>query len=193
MCVIVSYNKPNKTKAASIGTNMSDKDALFGEFLRLWAFNTVVMFLAHTYLYKKKDNDPNQLLKRVPGWPLLGNIELIRDIKRFADVLKSYAEIYGKYVEIYLLGTRILLISDPVLVKEVLMKRPYRFRRAENLSRSVAGFDSVVTSLFFAEGEMWKRQRRLTSPSFSHRNVGNMGYVINQKLDELVARIQVGI
>ena len=183
---------------------MSDYVTFWVDFIQgkgTWVFDTEriiifscwIIFVLTVYsILTKKDNDPNKFLKRVPGWPLLGNIELVRDIKRFSDVLQSFADVYGKFIELNLMGNRIVLISDSSLVKEVLMKRPNGFRRGENLSRSVAGFDSVLTSLFFAEGNMWRRHRRLTAPSFSHRNVGNMGDVINDKLDELVARIQVG-
>ena len=71
------------------------------------------------------------------------------------------------------------------------MKRPSAFRRVESMSRSVEHFDSVLTSLFFSEGEMWKRHRRLAAPSFNHRNVGRMGEVINEKISDLITRLQV--
>ena len=175
-----------------------------------------VAYTVRSYLIKK-DDDPKKLLKRVPRWPVLGNIELLKgsilfsstsillfqffsfcshstcqpDIKRFGDVLKSIIDKHGKYVELSLMGQRILVITDPVIIKECLMKRPNGFRRAKSFESSTAEFDSVSNSLFFSEGEMWRRHRRLAAPSFNHRNVGRMGDAVNEKLNDLITRIQV--
>jgi cytochrome P450 len=40
------------------------------------------------------------------------------------------------------------------------------------------------SGLFFAEGESWSRQRRLTSPPFSHENVDLMSTSIAEAIDE---------
>ena len=106
--------------------------------------------------------------------------------------MKAFVDTHGKYVELSLLGQRILLIADAMTIKEILMKRPNGFRRAVSLIKSITGFDYALTSLLFSEGEMWRRHRRLASPSFNHRNVRLMGDVVNETIDGLIARIQVG-
>jgi cytochrome P450 len=65
---------------------------------------------------------------------------------------------------------RMVVTSDPDVVRDVLVKRPKGFRRTDSIEYPsiVLGFDKGV---FVAEGEDWGRTRRLTAPAFSHANL----------------------
>src|SRR6187200_2784423 len=64
------------------------------------------------------------------------------------------------------------LISDPEIVRSVVVGQAHRLRKGRGLqrARTLLG-DGLLTS----EGEVWRRQRRLIQPVF-HREVVN-GYV----------------
>jgi cytochrome P450 len=46
------------------------------------------------------------------------------------------------------------------------------------------------SGLFFAEVESWSRQRRLTSPPFSHKNIDLMSSSIALEVDSFILRLR---
>ena len=66
------------------------------------------------------------------------------------------------------LNSPTLVISDYALIKSALEQRPEGFQRSVRLTSIIneAGFRGVFT----AEGDVWKRFRRLTSPALSKSN-----------------------
>jgi cytochrome P450 len=46
------------------------------------------------------------------------------------------------------------------------------------------------SGVFFAEGESWSRQRRLTSPPFSHKNIDLMSSSIAIEVDSFILRLR---
>jgi cytochrome P450 len=69
------------------------------------------------------------------------------------------------------------------------MKRPKTFRRTRGFEVPTRLFD-FESSAFFAEGEAWSRQRRLTAPSFSHKNVKLMSGAISSEIDDYILRLK---
>jgi cytochrome P450 len=97
---------------------------------------------------------------------------------------------YGPLLEMRIFTRRILVVADPALVRECLLKRPKTFRRANSMTDQFHVFVHSTRSLFFAEGEMWARHRRLTAPSFSGKNVALMGTAIGEQIDQFLARLK---
>jgi cytochrome P450 len=83
-----------------------------------------------------------------------------------ADRLHFYTRIareYGDIVPFRILGYRILLISRPDLIEEVLVTKSKHFVKhfGARLCKPLLG-NGLVTS----EGDFWRRQRKLSAPAF---------------------------
>ena len=73
---------------------------------------------------------------------------------------------YGKVAAFRLGPKRLILLSDPSLIEEVLVAKNKSFKKhfATRLLRPVLG-----NGLLLSEGSQWLRQRRLVQPAFSRR------------------------
>lgn len=114
---------------------------------------------------RKKTGKNPKFVKKVPGYPLLGNVlSFLPDkiIGFFQEVPKKY----GPFAEINLFGRPALIISDINVAKEVFMKRPKKFRRTSLMDYSHEKLN-LTHGLFASEGNVWYRVRKATTTSFS--------------------------
>src|SRR5262245_12082651 len=120
---------------------------------------------------KKATVDParhaGRSLKDLPGpkgIPLLGNL-LQLDLNRLHLVLEKWCEEFGPIYTIDLPHRSALVIADPELINNILRERPETYRRVGSIEPifKVMGINGV----FSAEGESWRRQRRLTMQALS--------------------------
>jgi cytochrome P450 len=117
-------------------------------------------------IFGRKRTASHPLLKRVPGgYPLIGNLLDFLPHKMVATAAR-YPKLYGPFVEYYLLSTRSILVTDLNICREVLFKRPKKFRRIRSLDYGAVVFD-VISGLFQSEGSTWQRIRKATAPSFN--------------------------
>ena len=94
------------------------------------------------------------------GLPLLGNL-LQLDLKQLHRVLERWCDEFGTLYTFKLGRKLVVVIAEPELIQNILRQRPKVYRR-------VGAIESVftemgITGVFSAEGENWKRQRRLTA------------------------------
>ena len=93
------------------------------------------------------------------GVPFFGNafqFEKTRVHEKFAEWIGTY----GPFVRVRVGPRHLLLVGDHAVIGSVLRDRPERFRRPTNhgmIAREM-GFEE---GLFFANDEVWKRQRRM--------------------------------
>ncbi|RIB26170.1 cytochrome P450 [Gigaspora rosea] len=115
-------------------------------------------------------------LCKIPGPPvnnfILGHYaSLLRN--DLNDAFIHLAKQYGGIVRYHgLLNETNILISDPKLIKQVLINNTYDYQRLiflEILLRRLVG-----ESIIFAEGDSHKRQRKMMNPSFAFANVKEM-------------------
>ncbi len=103
------------------------------------------------------------------GWPLVGNLlQLERD--RVHHTVEQWALRYGPVFRIRLGPTPFLVVADHAAIAGVLRDRPDGFRRPPRLDiiwREM-GFSPGV---FGANGEAWKRQRRMVMAGFDPAHV----------------------
>ncbi|MDJ0752315.1 MAG: cytochrome P450 [Ardenticatenaceae bacterium] len=90
------------------------------------------------------------------------------DLKRLQtnqiEFLYDVQEKHGGIAHYKMLGVNLFFINDPQLIRELLIKNPHHTHRdplTTNVLRRVTG-DGV----FIAEGEKWRRQRKLVQPAF---------------------------
>ena len=92
------------------------------------------------------------------GWPLLGNALQIVPAQMHLQ-LEAWASEVGVPYRINLAGRKAVVFADPDVITQVLRDRPSGFRRLEQLE---SVFNELgVNGVFSAEGERWKRQRRI--------------------------------
>jgi len=92
------------------------------------------------------------------GLPVLGNVMAFRPT-RAHQVLEDWAQEYGPFFTFRLGPQRLVGVADPDAVKTLLRERPdkiARSRRVENVMHELG-----IDNLFAAEGEQWKRHRRI--------------------------------
>ena len=110
-------------------------------------------------------------LRDVPGprgWPLLGNLLEI-DLDRTHLSFEAFSRQYGPLFSFRLGPERCLGVADADLVRSLLRERPHDFRRLKTME-SVAR-ELGIHGVFSAEGDDWKRQRRLMMPAFREENL----------------------
>jgi cytochrome P450 len=109
---------------------------------------------------------PLRSLKSLPGprsLPLLGNALDVRP-ETIHLSLEAWARRYGPVFRFNLGPSPTLVISNPEAIRKMLVDRPSTFRRIRNIETVMGGMH--ILGVFAAEGEMWRRQRKLLNPGF---------------------------
>lgn len=107
-------------------------------------------------------------------------LELIPEIATHAPILSGTT------------GKRWHMVMDPDALKHILRDRVEDYPKSM-VTKLILG-PAIGESLFVAEGEHWKWQRRAAAPVFTHRNVAALAPVMSHAASRSVARIaaQVG-
>jgi len=104
-----------------------------------------------------------------PGLPIVGNLLQV-DRARIHQQVERWVQEYGPYFRFQLGHRRILAIADHQAMGTLLRDRPDGFRRTKKLAEISAEIGSAV-GVFGAEGEAWKRQRRMVMAGFDPRHL----------------------
>ena len=97
------------------------------------------------------------------GIPILGNALALKP-GRMHLVVEQWARQYGDYFRFRIAGRHILGVADPQAIQAVLKDRPDTFLRTARLVS--VGREVGLTGLFFANGDAWRRQRRMVMSAF---------------------------
>lgn len=108
----------------------------------------------------------------VPGArPFFGN-ELQGGIQNCTVALEDWASKYGHETGVFeftTMGRTILAVCCEDLLAQLDTYRPHEVVRRQNFSRAL---NSVgATGVFTAEGDVWKKERRLVGPALNRKNV----------------------
>lgn len=131
---------------------------------------------------------PAQRLADLPGpkgLPWLGNVHQL-DPARMHQALEDWAREYGSMYRFRFGSVTALCIAEPGLMNEVLRHRPKEFTRSQRLSGLIdeLGFKGV----FSAEGDAWKRQRKLVMRALTPEAVKNFFPIISTVTQRLEAK-----
>lgn len=120
-----------------------------------------------------------------PGHPVLGHL---RQFKLGAAVahMKAWAEQHGPIYRCRLLHRPVVVVADPSLVREVLRQRPQKIRRMQAMESILD--ELGLNGVFSAEGDDWRRQRRLVMSAFGRSKLADMQAVIATVTDRLLTR-----
>lgn len=127
----------------------------------------------------------------IPGWSQwITNLLPWRvNFDSLGFMLKN-ARQFGKFYAIWLGSKPIYVISDPNLVREILVERAKEFHKADLVKQAVGPF--AGNGLFTNEGDFWRRQRKLAQPAFHHGRIEAYGATMVQQTLEMLASWQSG-
>lgn len=115
---------------------------------------------------------PTRSIADLPGpraLPLVGNLLTI-DPPRFHRQVEQWCREYGPYFRLQMGRHAVLVVGDHAAVADVLRDRPDGFRRTVLLERIGAEM-GLKQGVFGANGEVWKRQRRMVMAGFDPAHV----------------------
>ncbi len=120
------------------------------------------------------------------GWPVLGNLPQF-DIPRFHAQLEGWAKIYGPMYRLRMGPRDVLVVSQPDLIASILRDRPNGWSRFGSMRAVI--HEMGVDGLFNAEGESWRRQRRLVTAAFTPSHLKRYFPLIKLMTERLKGRL----
>jgi cytochrome P450 len=90
---------------------------------------------------------------------------------------------YGNVANFRIANARVYLLSNPELIKEVLVRNYSNFTKGRVIRSNRALLGS---GLLTNEGEFWRRQRRLSQPAFHREHIAGYAKVITQFTNRLM-------
>jgi cytochrome P450 len=122
-----------------------------------------------------------------PGLPLLGNAHQLLRSTRIHLVAEEWARRYGPIVRINVGRQLIIAVADADAINEILRDRPEGFRRWRDQRAVIEEMNG--SGVFIAEGEEWKRQRRLVVTALNTHYVHRYFDVIRTSTERLRRRL----
>ncbi len=104
-----------------------------------------------------------------PGWPSVGNLFQL-DRARVHQTVEQWCRQYGPVFQMKLGTTRFVVVSDHEAIGAVLRDRPDGFRRPPRLE-VVWREMGLAPGVFGANGDAWRRQRRMVMAGFDPSHV----------------------
>jgi cytochrome P450 len=98
------------------------------------------------------------------GWPVLGNLPQIRPARLHLQ-LHAWAQQHGRFFQLRFGKHRVLVTVDHEAMSAMLRDRPDGFRRSQDMER-IGKEMGLKAGLFGANGDEWKRQRRMVMAAF---------------------------
>ena len=102
----------------------------------------------------------------MPGprpWPLVGNLPQV-DPQRMHAALEAWADEYGPLYRFRMGRRQTLVVARKDLIAQMLRDRPDGWRRLQSMQEIIREMGSH--GLFSAEGDDWRRQRKLVMAAF---------------------------
>ncbi|CAD5235128.1 unnamed protein product [Bursaphelenchus xylophilus] len=131
--------------------------------------------------------------KGIPGpkpTPFVGNLMEIRNQKAYSLNLAEWTKQYGDVYGIQKGRTNILVISNPKLIKEVIVDKFEIFHARESPPSRGDPETMPRANVFSAAGKRWKRLRTLASPAFSVANLKKVMPIIDESADEMMKHLE---
>ena len=133
-------------------------------------------------------------LPHPPRLPLVGNAHQLVRTSRVHSIAERWAGRYGPIVRVDIGRRRLVGISDADEIHRILRERPQGFRRwrdQEVVSREISMLagESSAAGVFIAEGDDWKRQRRLVITALNTNHLHRYFHVIRTATERLHRRL----
>lgn len=120
------------------------------------------------------------------GIPILGNALQIR-INRLHLQMEAWAKEFGPYFTLTLGGRKIMVVADHKAIGKLMRDRPDGFNRSAKLGEVWEGM-GMPTGVFGANGDVWRRQRRMVMAGFDPVHVKRYFPALQQVSRRLAGR-----
>lgn len=125
------------------------------------------------------------------GLPLLGNTHQLVRVSRLHERAEHWARRYGPIFRVDVGRRRIVEISDADEIHRILRERPDGFRRWRDQEVVIREADGMgPAGVFIAEGQEWKRQRRLVITALNTNHLHRYFEVIRVSTERLHRRLR---
>ncbi|XP_078076378.1 thromboxane-A synthase [Mustelus asterias] len=146
-----------------------------------------VLFLGLLYWYSVS---PFSQLERIgikhpKPFPFVGNVFLFR--KGFFEALQELVQKYGRVCGYYFGRRAVILISEPEMLKQILVKD---FSNFVNRMKVTFSSKPLGHSLLFLQDGDWKNVRSILTPTFSSAKMREMCPLINEAADMLMENLK---
>ncbi len=131
---------------------------------------------------------PTRTLADLPGptrWPLLGNAGALNN-EHAHLVFEAWARRYGPLYRFHLGPRPVVVVSDARLNETILRARPGSFRRLSVAARAIE--EVGAAGVFSAEGESWRRQRRLAMEALGNHHLRSFYPTLKRVTGRLLQR-----
>jgi cytochrome P450 len=123
------------------------------------------------------------------GLPLLGVTHKLLPVSRTHLAFEEWGRRYGPIFRTKV-GTRLVVgIGDADAINEILRDRPQGFRRWSEQEQVILEMGHGPPSVFVAEGEQWKRQRRLVITALNTNHLHRYFDVVHTSTERLHRRL----
>jgi len=122
------------------------------------------------------------------GAPLIGNLLQI-DTSRMHQQLEQWCREFGPFFKLQMGRRRLLIVGDHQAVAATLRDRPDGFKRTSRFE-AVAKEMGLKPGVFGANGDDWRRQRRMVMASFDPAHVRHYFPALQKVAERLVGRWQ---
>ncbi|GFT13412.1 cytochrome P450 3A28 [Nephila pilipes] len=140
-------------------------------------FSVLIGLFTAFYLYYTR-NDNYWKKRGVHYVPRANPITLLWKAitKPITELLKEDIGKYGKHFGAFEFSTPVYVISDPDLLRDILVKDFHKFHYRRHIE-----VDDPITkyAVSLLEGEDWKRVRTVITPAFTSKRMRQMGTIIN--------------
>ncbi len=99
------------------------------------------------------------------------------------STLPKWTKQYGKVFGFYQMGSPALVVADPDMAKEILIKQ---FNKFDHRIIMVDNSDDPKAAMFETKGERWKRVRGISSPTFSSKKMKVMSPLVHRSITKLM-------
>ena len=125
----------------------------------------------------------NQTIPGPSEWPLVGSVgRIMEDPPGFFVEL---AEKYGKMARFNLFIQPIVLVSDPALIREVLVERVDEFPKSPRDVKLLSPF--LGFGLLTNQGSDHRQKRKLVQPAFHHKRIQSYGEIMVNYTQDMLA------
>jgi cytochrome P450/nitrite reductase/ring-hydroxylating ferredoxin subunit len=129
------------------------------------------LFVDLTGLKPSAPTAATRTLDDLPGprpLPLVGNLHQLKAATGHLT-LEEWSRRYGPTYQLRMGLRRTVVTADPALIEHVLRARPETFRRSATIDSIMA--EAGVRGVFNAEGDVWRRQRKLATAALAQRHL----------------------
>src|SRR5215207_3131746 len=122
-----------------------------------------------------------------PALPLVGHAHRLRP-DRLHLMIEEWGRRYGPVFTFAAGRRRIVAFTEPEAINAILRERPHGYRRWREVEQVFA--ELGITGVFAAEGEDWRRQRRLAVTALNTNHLHRYFDVIHTSSERLLARLE---